>query len=58
VTEEERQRKIAEIRHTGKTWQWPDVIERRHRKWTSEHLVVLGWVALTVVALVVLVVTW
>jgi hypothetical protein len=38
----QRQRKIAEIRRTGKTWQWPDTIE--HRKWTREHKVAAGWV--------------
>ena len=44
-----RQRKIAEIRRTGKTWQWPDSIE--HPKWTRDHKVMAGWVLLTLVAL-------
>ena len=45
----ERQRKIAEIRKTGKTWQWPDPIE--HRKWTHEHKVMAGWVLLSLACL-------
>jgi len=41
-----RQRKIEEIRRTGKTWQWPDTVVE-HRKWTLEHKAALGWVLLS-----------
>ena len=44
-----RQRKIAEIRRTGKTWQWPDVI--KHPEWTRDHKVTAGWILLTLAAL-------
>lgn len=33
----ERQRKIAAIRRTGRTHQWPDLY--RHRQWTTAHKV-------------------
>jgi hypothetical protein len=49
MNEDERQRKIAEIRRTGKTWQWPDPIE--HRTWTREHKVALGWIVLSAACL-------
>jgi hypothetical protein len=45
VNEDERQRKIEEIRRTGKTWQWPDPLERP--VWTRDHKVMLGWMVLT-----------
>jgi len=46
-----REDKIAEIRSTGRTSQWPDVIE--HRKWGKDHLAVLAFVLLSVVVLIV-----
>jgi hypothetical protein len=48
--------KIAEIRRTGRTWQWPGEIQRA--RWTREHVIALGWMLLTAAALIVLVVTW
>lgn len=32
-----RQEKIAEIRRTGKTWQWPDAVRRRAREPMTER---------------------
>lgn len=49
MTEDERQRKIEEIRRTGKTWQWPDPLE--HRAWTREHKVMAGWMVLSAACL-------
>jgi hypothetical protein len=53
-----RQEKIAEIRRTGKTWQWPDPIQRPHPEWTPAHLTVLAWAVFTVVLVVLVVTTW
>jgi len=46
-----RQRKIEEIRRTGKTWQWPDTAG--HAKWTLEHKMALGWVLLSLACVAV-----
>jgi hypothetical protein len=45
----ERERKIAEIRETGKTRQWPDTVP--HRTWDTEHKAAAGWVLLTLACL-------
>ena len=47
MTEAERQRKIEEIRRTGKTWQWPDPLERQRPAWTRDHKVMAGWIVLS-----------
>jgi hypothetical protein len=51
--QEQRQAKTAEIRRTGKTWQWPDTVQ--HPEWTRAHVLVLVAVAVTVAGILALV---
>lgn len=51
-----REAKIAEIRRTGKTWQWPDSVQ--HPEWTRAHLAVLASAALIMAVAILVAVTW
>ena len=51
-----RQRKIEEIRRTGKTWQWPDPVQRPARP--GRAVSVRGWRLLAVAFAALAIAVW